>query len=214
MYIFIVLLLIWIGVAVWTYHDYGHWKKRNANFDQFEEELTHALNAGRRSGRYSYFESTYHEYRNTKYTFGPLIGCSIVMATLLAVGLFISAAVTYSANNVENSYYTLIELDEQRTAILSEFEDVLSDDGYVQLMHAAVPEDVKFLKHQDGVTTFMLGRADRIVEINQRYFAERNSILDEAKDVCNIVNNGFIPKFPILNPDCRLGEVLDLTTNR
>ena len=78
-------------------------------------------------------------------------------------------------------------------------------------MNASVPEDVLFLRNNPEVTGFLLGRADRIVEINAQLFEKRNALLESSKSVCNTVNNSLIPMIPFMGPDCNLGDVVKIT---
>ena len=209
MYIFFVLFIAFLAFVIWAMVDFRAWKQAwsyhcNPQFEGRMPENRHARQ----------WENYKFSRKEKRYDFFPLKFVTGLFAFFLLACLCVTATMVYKTNNVENSYYYLQELDAQREAILAEFDDVLDDNGYIQLMNAAVPEDVKFLKHQDGVTSFMLGRADRIVQINQRYFRERNLVLEESKEVCNVVNNGFIPILPVGKPDCQLGKVIDITINR
>lgn len=137
--------------------------------------------------------------------FGFLAGTWLFGAAI-TTGILIN-----EANNVENSFYTIEELSFQRDALLNEFDEVLDNEDFVQLMNAAVPEDVKFLKNNPEVTGFLLGRADRIVAVNTTLFEARNTILNKAKGVCSSVNNPFVPIIPLMLPECKLGDILALT---
>lgn len=134
----------------------------------------------------------------------------ILFVFWLIVSVPITAVQINESNNVSNSTFYVQELTAQRNALLAEFDDVLDNQDFVQLMNAAVPEDVKFLKNDPKVTDFLLGRADRIVEVNTTLFAARNKILEQSKSVCNYVQNPMIPMVPFMVPDCDLNIVLEV----
>lgn len=138
-----------------------------------------------------------------------------IWAGILAFVYFLASSITagvfyYKAANVENSVYVVEELQRQRDGIAATFDDILANDQYVQLIEAATPEDIQFLRTNPQVSDFLLGRADRIVSINRRLFAERRTILDQSKSVCNFKSNPLIPQIPFLAPDCKLGELQDI----
>jgi hypothetical protein len=137
---------------------------------------------------------------------GWFIGWCFFTGAFVIAGTAVTASFKYKANDVENSYFYLQEATAQRDAIILEFDDILSNEDYIQLMNAAIPADVAFLKNNPEVTGFLLGRADRIVEINSR-----NEILADAKEVCNVVQSPLIPQLPIYTPECRLGDIIQLT---
>jgi hypothetical protein len=153
-----------------------------------------------------------HRYRGfSDHLSGWFIGWCFFAAAFVIAGTAVTASFKYKANDVENSYFYLQEATAQRDAIILEFDDILSNEDYIQLMNAAIPADVAFLKNNPEVTGFLLGRADRIVEINSRLFSIRNEILADAKEVCNVVQSPLIPQLPIYTPECRLGDIIQLT---
>ena len=133
----------------------------------------------------------------------------------LLIILFLSVGFTGDAinknNNINNSLYYLEELTSQRDQLLLVFDEVLDNEDFVRLMEASVPQDVVFLKSNPQVTSFLLSRADNIVAVNQRLFEQRNLLLEDAKDVCNYVQNPLTFKLPLFVPDCQLGTILEMT---
>lgn len=93
----------------------------------------------------------------------------------------------------------------------AQFEELLTADEFTQLMEASIPEDLKFLATRPEVSNFLLARADRIVGVNARLFAERNEILEDSRNICNVSNNPFVPKMPFVFPECSLGDILEIT---
>jgi hypothetical protein len=132
------------------------------------------------------------------------------MAVLIFSIAYTAIAIN-SSNNVKNSMFIVEELTDQRDQLLETFDEVLANEDFVQLMEASVPEDIKFLRNNPKVSDFLLGRADRIVAVNQRLFSERNVILEESRDICNYVDNPLTFQLPLLVPDCELGTVMDIT---
>lgn len=145
---------------------------------------------------------------------GPIIAVVLsVIATViwLIIAICITANWTQHANNVQNSYWYLQEATIQRDALLASFDDVLENEDFIQLMNASVPDDLLFLKTNPEVSTFLLGRADRIVAVNSRLIEIRAKIVGEAKEICNYVQNPFVPFVPFMAPECKLGDVVAVT---
>lgn len=116
----------------------------------------------------------------------------------------INGNLTAKANDAKNSHAVVVELTAQRDEILNLFQGVVENEDYVELMNAAVPDDILFLRQDPEVSEFLLGRADRLVDINARLFKERRRLLDISRSVCNIVDNPFVPQLPFLRPDCNI----------
>lgn len=114
-----------------------------------------------------------------------------------------------NAADITNSQYVIEQLDQQRNELAAALKENLTSEDFARLMESATPEDLAFLKNNPQVSDFMLGRADRIVGINSRLYAEQNKLLDKARGVCNYTDNPLIPKFPFLGPDCSLGTLKD-----
>lgn len=161
-------------------------------------------------GRSSY-EMAKHQFFKVKA--GINIAAIILMGVLVSLSFLHTAILHHHDQNIKNSGFLLAEVESQRDLLLSEFDEILSNDDFVQLMNAAVPEDVLFLRQRPEITGFLLGRADRIVELNARYFTLRNELLTQAKGLCNTVRNPFALRLPLLSPDCRLAELSNLVIN-
>ncbi len=147
--------------------------------------------------------------KNTKDTWLALLCIFSVFYFLVAA---ITEAVNYhSQSNIKNSMYVLEELTVQRDELLDILQDSLAEEDFIQLMNAAVPDDVLFLRQSPGVSEFLLGRADRLVAVNSSLYKERNGLLSQSRGLCNTVQNPLIPALPFTDQKCDMGRVLGLT---
>lgn len=130
-----------------------------------------------------------------------------VVVLLFLVSIIWTGIVHASAADIRNSQYVVEARTAQRDELLEAFDDVLDSDEFVQLMEAATPEDLLFLRSNPEVTGFLLGRADRIVEVNKTLYEEQNDLLGKARSVCNQTQNPFVPLMPFMKPKCSLGTL-------
>ena len=137
--------------------------------------------------------------------------CLFLVIVWLVVAVIATGSVIFMNSKVNNSSYVVAELTMQRNALAGEFEEILDSSEYAELIAAAHPDDIKFLRTNPEVTGFLLGRADRIVSINEQLFAERNELLEEARSACNVINNPMIPQFPFM-AECKLDSLENLWT--
>lgn len=132
----------------------------------------------------------------------------IGIAATFMIWAAVATGIAYDqAADIRNSQYVIEQLEDQRDQLAVVFNDVLSNDDYIQLIEAATPEDIKFLSTRPDVSAFLIQRADRIVAINARVYAEQNRLLRQARLVCNFNDNPIVPKFPFIGPDCTLGTL-------
>ncbi len=130
----------------------------------------------------------------------------VVVVWFLAMipGIFVNAATTGEANNAKNSMFVIENLTDQRDDLLKILQDNLTNDDFVQLIDAANPDQILFLRQDPDVDAYLLGRADRLVNVNAALFAEQRKILGAARGVCNTVQNPFIPQLPFGRAECNL----------
>lgn len=133
---------------------------------------------------------------------------AIVPSIAYVVVSVICAGIAYDKSaDISNSRYVIEQLAAQRDDMSALFEDTLTNEDFIRLMEASTPDDIKFLATRPQVTQFLLGKADRLVDVNARLFAEQNQLLDKARSVCNYTDNPLVPKLPFIGPDCALGSL-------
>lgn len=142
--------------------------------------------------------------------FGAMLTGVVLFVLYFLVAVVWTGIQYHNASNIENSKYVVEELERQRDVYAAVLEDALTTDEYAQLLDAQTPDEIQWLKQDNDITAFMLGRADRVVSLNSRLYAERNDLLDRARSVCNFRANPIIPQLPFFRPDCKLGELEDV----
>lgn len=146
----------------------------------------------------------------TRVTIVMLIILGAFMGILFVFALVYTSTIIHDSNDVENSYFVLQEAMDQRDALLAEFEQVLNNKDYIALMNASTPSDVQFLATRPQVSDFLLGKADRLISVNTKVFEIRDGLLEQSKEICNYIQNPFLPYIPGMLPECKLDEVSNL----
>jgi hypothetical protein len=146
-------------------------------------------------------------YRYESYSCGPdmfRVGLACIITGLAFVAMFITTAVyTGTALSANNSAVLVASKTEQRDTLVAGLRDDMSNEQYVQLMAATNEAEIAVI-FGNGVSEFLTNRAQTVIALNKELYELENAQTRKRIDVCNAVQNPFVPMLPFVAPDCEL----------
>lgn len=145
----------------------------------------------KRNHRYEYDHSwTHSEFQTAGNIF-------LTVASVLLLIVSINSIAFYTTGlNIEASATTLQQSLYQRDQLVDMIRDELSNEQFEELMRATTAAEVNLIFSGSSVSDILITRSTQIVDLNSKYFAKYNEIINEQIKLCNGLRNFFAPRFP------------------
>lgn len=133
------------------------------------------------------------------------LGClaGILLVILGIVSIFGSADAYGKSLSAKNSGRVVALKTTQRDELIAGLRADMSTDEFAKLQTATNPDDITVIFGQ-GVSDFLISRAQTIVALNKELNELTLSIEQKKADVCTYEQNPFTPRVPFMLPDCDL----------
>lgn len=133
---------------------------------------------------------THDEFQSAAYIF-------LFVASVLLLFVGINSIAFYTTGlNIEASATTLQQSLYQRDQLVDMIRDELSNEQFEELMRATTAAEVNLIFSGSSVSDILITRSTQIVDLNSKYFAKYNEIINEQIKLCNGLRNFFAPRFP------------------
>ena len=131
----------------------------------------------------------------------------LIFAAILLLVTFANSVFFYTTGlNVEAKATSLQQSLYQRDQLVDMIRTELSNEQFEELMRATTAAEVRLIFSGDSVSDILITRSTQIVDMNSKYFAKYNEIINEQIELCNGIRNFFAPRFPGVG-DCSIDLV-------
>jgi cytochrome bd-type quinol oxidase subunit 2 len=132
---------------------------------------------------------------------------SFIFAGIILVVIFVNSIAFYTSGlNVEAKATSLQQSLYQRDQLVDMIRNELSDEQFEELMRATTTAEVSLIFSGSSVSDILITRSTQIVDLNSKYFAQYNEIVNKQIKLCNGLRNVFAPRFPGVG-ECRIDLV-------
>lgn len=140
----------------------------------------------------------HYEYRTWTYDeFQTAAGLALAFSVVVLIVVFVQSITFYTDGlTIEAKATSLQESLYQRDQLVDMIRAELSNEQFEELMRATTAAEVKLIFSGDSVSDILITRSTQIVDLNAKYFAKYNEIVNEQITLCNGIRNFFAPRFP------------------
>lgn len=126
-----------------------------------------------------------------------------VAAGCLIVGCVVGSGIIIGIDLDARKQANLLPAKEaQRDALIDTVRAELSNDEYAELVGITDPNAYVVFAQGTAVSDYLIARGGQIVALNAEVFRLRNELAETRQDVCNALDNPFIPRLPFVTPSC------------